>query len=119
LATADFGDRQPDNSGRGAQDRRRGSIETAKRVRGYIFAIFERAIGECLIEDTINLTSRVAKNLKKTPVGVKQPTLTDVPSLHQLQQDIDNSTSRVAGSNERLITVCMRQSMRFSGPQFL
>jgi integrase len=74
---------------------RRGSIETAKRVRGYIFAIFERAIGECLIDDDVNPAIRVAKSLKKTPVGAKQPALTDVPSLIRLQQDIDNSTSRV------------------------
>lgn len=74
---------------------RRGSIETAKRVRGYIFAIFERAIGDCLVDEAINPATRVAKSLKKTPVGTKQPALTDVPSLVQLQHDIDNSTSRV------------------------
>lgn len=74
---------------------RRGSIETAKRVRGYVFAIFERAIGECLVDSEVNPAVRVAKSLKKTPVGAKQPALTDVPSLIRLQQDVDNSTSRV------------------------
>lgn len=73
---------------------RRGSIETAKRVRGYVFAIFERAIGECLIDDP-NPAVRVAKSLKKTPVGAKQPALTDVPSLIQLQKDVDNARARV------------------------
>jgi integrase len=74
---------------------RRGSIETAKRVRGYVFAIFERAIGECLLEKDDNPAARVSKSLKRTPVGAKRPALTDVPSLIQLQQDIDKSTSRV------------------------
>ena len=64
-------------------------------MRGYIFAIFERAIGECPIDEAINPATRVFRSLKKTPVGAKQPALTDVPSLIQLQQDIDNSTSRV------------------------
>lgn len=74
---------------------KRGSIETAKRVRGYVFAILERAIGECLIDNEVNPAARVAKSLKRSPIGVKQPALTDVPSLIVLQQDVDRSRSRV------------------------
>jgi len=51
---------------------------------------FSSAIAECLIEEAINPTTRVAKSLKKTPVGAN-----DVPSLLRLQQDIGNFTSRV------------------------
>ncbi|WP_425505644.1 phage integrase central domain-containing protein [Sphingomonas chungangi] len=43
----------------------RGSIETAKRVRGYVFAIFERAIGDCLLDKEVNPAARIAKSLKK------------------------------------------------------
>jgi len=72
----------------------RGSIETAKRVRGYIFAIFERAIGECLLDKDVNPAVRVAKSLKRTPVGAKQPALTDLPALIMLQQDVDLARAR-------------------------
>jgi len=73
----------------------RGSIETAKRVRGYVMAIFERAIGDCLIDSEINPAVRVAKSLKKTPPGSKQPALTTLPELFILQQDVDRAKSRV------------------------
>ena len=74
---------------------RRGSIETAKRVRGYVMAIFERAIGEFLIESEVNPAARVGRSLKKTPTGSKQPALTTLPELLQLQKDVDHARSRL------------------------
>jgi integrase len=70
---------------------KRGSIETAKRVLGYISAIFVRARGEHLVrtDPTVDLI----KALKPTPKGAKQPALTTLPDLLKLQQTIDRSTS--------------------------
>lgn len=70
---------------------RRGAIETAKRVRGYVSAAFERAVGEHHIE--VNPAAKIGKSLKKTPVGAKQPAITDVAQLVELQQMVDRSTS--------------------------
>ncbi len=70
---------------------RRGAIETAKRVRGYVSAVFERAIGEHHIET--NPAAKIGKSLKKTPVGSKQPAITTLPELLELQTTIDRSTS--------------------------
>jgi integrase len=70
---------------------RRGAIETAKRVRGYASGVFERAIGDHYIE--INPAAKVGKALKKTPVGSKQPAITKLPELLELQGIVDRSTS--------------------------
>lgn len=70
---------------------RRGAIETAKRVRGYASGVFERAIGEHHIE--VNPAAKVGKSLKKTPVGSKQPAITKLPELLELQGIVDRSTS--------------------------
>lgn len=70
---------------------RRGAIETAKRVRGYALAVFDRAIGDHLIE--VNPAAKLGKSLKKTPIGSKQPAITDVDQLLELQQVVDRSTS--------------------------
>ncbi len=73
---------------------KRGSIETAKRVRGYVLAIFKRAKGEHLIKrEAITEIEDIAAALKPTPAGAKQPALVTVPALIQLQQDIDRTTS--------------------------
>lgn len=73
---------------------KRGSIETAKRVKGYISAIFERAEGEHYIGgDSVLAISRLSKALKPTPVGSKQPALTSVPELLELQMAVERSTS--------------------------
>ncbi len=69
----------------------RGAIETAKRVRGYVSAVFERAIGEHHIET--NPAAKIGKSLKKTPVGSKQPAITTLPELLELQKTVDRSTS--------------------------
>ncbi|SFP62541.1 tyrosine-type recombinase/integrase [Sphingomonas rubra] len=70
---------------------KRKAIETAKRVRGYVSAVFERAIGEHHVE--VNPAAKVGKSLKKTPVGSKQPAITDLTELRDMQKAIDRSTS--------------------------
>lgn len=70
---------------------KRGAIETAKRVLGYMSGVFERAIGEHLIE--VNPAAKVGKALKPTPKGSKQPAITDLAELIKLQQVVDRSTS--------------------------
>lgn len=70
---------------------RRGAIETAKRVRGYASGVFDRAIGDHYIE--VNPAAKIGKALKKTPVGSKQPAITKLPELLELQGIVDRSTS--------------------------
>jgi integrase len=75
---------------------KRGSIETAKRVKGYIMAIFNRAEGEHFIGgEAVLAISRLSKALKPTPTGAKQPALTNIADLLELQQAVDRSTSDV------------------------
>lgn len=70
---------------------RRGSIETAKRVLGYISAIFVRAKGEHLV--AVNPTTDLIHALKPTPRGAKQPAITGLSDLAKLQRTVDASTS--------------------------
>jgi hypothetical protein len=52
----------------------RGSIETAKRVRGYICAVFTRAKAEKLVErNVLHDLEDIKDALKPTPKGQKQP----------------------------------------------
>jgi integrase len=70
----------------------RGSIETAKRVKGYIVAVFDRAEGEHLVDGAAVLAmTRLGKALKPTPVGSKQPSLTTVPELLEFQLSVERS----------------------------
>jgi len=69
----------------------RGSIETAKRVLGYISCVFIRAKAEHLV--TESPTAHLVDGLKPTPKGSKQPAITDVAELLKLQRAIDRSTS--------------------------
>lgn len=72
----------------------RGSIETAKRVRGYILAIFRRAKAERLVSHPIILEIEEIKDaLKRTPPGSKQPALTTIAELFALQSAVDRSSS--------------------------
>ncbi|MHA3791492.1 integrase arm-type DNA-binding domain-containing protein [Sphingomonas sp. YL-JM2C] len=72
----------------------RGAIETAKRVRGYVIGIFKRAKGEHLVSrEAISEIEDIGAALKPTPPGSKQPALTSVPQLLELQGDVDRSTS--------------------------
>ncbi|MFY9350504.1 MAG: integrase arm-type DNA-binding domain-containing protein [Sphingobium sp.] len=75
---------------------KRGSIETAKRVRGYVLAIFRRAKSEHFIgADAVMAVSDIGDALKPTPAGSKQPALTKVADLLELQKAVDRSTSDV------------------------
>ena len=72
----------------------RGSIETAKRVRGYIRAIFKKAKGERLVSAAMMMEIDEIKDaLKPNRPGAKQPALTTLPELLELQLSVDRSTS--------------------------
>lgn len=71
----------------------RGAIETAKRVRGYISAVFKRAKAEHLV--SLNPAAEIGSALLPTRKGAKQPAITSVPALVALQREIDRSTSSV------------------------
>lgn len=75
---------------------KRGSIETAKRVKGYVLAIFKRAKSEHFIgADAVMAVADIGDALKPTPAGSKQPALTTAAELLELQQAVDRSTSDV------------------------
>lgn len=69
----------------------RGAIETAKRIRGYVHEIFQRARAEHLI--STNPAADVGEALKPTPKGSKQPALTNLEDLRQLLDRVDRSRS--------------------------
>jgi len=69
----------------------RGSIETAKRVRGHISGVFKRAKAENVVE--LNPAADIADALRRTPKGSKQPAIVDPAGLIELQQSVDRSTS--------------------------
>jgi integrase len=72
----------------------RGSIETAKRVRGYILAIFKRAKAERFVTmNTILEIDEIKDALKRGRPGVKQPALTTLPELRELQLAVERSTA--------------------------
>lgn len=72
----------------------RGSIETAKRVRTYIRAIFAKAKGERLIPTTMLIEIDELKDaLKPARPGRRQPALTTLPELLDLQQCVDRARS--------------------------
>jgi integrase len=69
----------------------RGSIETAKRIRGHISGVFKRAKAEHVV--SANPAADIADALKRTPKGSKQPAIIDVAGLIELQKAVDRSTS--------------------------
>lgn len=72
----------------------RGSIETAKRVRGYVRSVFRRAKGEGLVDHAILLEIDEIKDaLKPARRGSKQPALTEVAEVLEFQKVVDRSTS--------------------------
>ena len=72
----------------------RGSIETAKRVRGYIKSVFKRAKGERLVDQAIMLEiDEIRDSLKPARRGSKQPALIEVGELLEFQNVVDRSTS--------------------------
>ncbi|BBC73311.1 integrase [Altererythrobacter sp. B11] len=71
----------------------RGSIETAKRVRGYIRSIINRAKGEKLVgREAIHEIDDIREALKPTPRGRRMPALTSLSTLLDLQLTVDRST---------------------------
>ncbi|WP_375249503.1 tyrosine-type recombinase/integrase [Sphingomonas sp.] len=70
---------------------KRGAIETAKRIRGYVAGVFRRAKAEHLV--TSNPAADIGDALRPTPKGAKQPALTALPDLIELQRAVDRSTS--------------------------
>ncbi|QDC40014.1 tyrosine-type recombinase/integrase [Sphingobium fuliginis] len=74
----------------------RGSIETAKRVRGYIRAVFAKAKGQGFVPTTMLLElDELRDALKPAPRGRRQPALTKVPELLDLQLCVDKCTSNL------------------------
>lgn len=74
----------------------RGAIETAKRVRGYIRAVFARAKGERLVPTTMLMEiDEIRDALKPARPGRHQPALTTVPELLELQLAVDRCRSNL------------------------
>lgn len=70
----------------------RGSIETAKRVKGYIVAIFRRAKSEQWVGADVVMSIMDLKDaLKPTPPGSKQPSLVSLTDLHDFQMAVSRS----------------------------
>ncbi len=73
---------------------KRGSIETAKRVKGYVVGIFKLAKGEHLVgAEAVLSVSEIGAALRPTPVGSKHPALTSIAELLDFQTAVDRSTS--------------------------
>lgn len=75
----------------------RGSIETAKRVRGYIRSVFKKAKGEQLVTVAMIMEiDELRDALKPARRGRRQPALTTIPELLDLQQCVDRAKSSIA-----------------------
>lgn len=73
---------------------KRGSIETAKRVRGYILGVLKRARAEGLTTtEAVYSVDILGDALKPAKKGAKQPALIQVPELLELQRTLDVSTA--------------------------
>lgn len=96
----------------------RGSIETAKRVRGYILAILKRARGEKLISsDIIEDVGFLADALKPNPPSSKLPALTNVTDLLAFQKTVDRSMAPVLvklASRFLALTLVRISALRFA-----
>jgi integrase len=74
----------------------RGSIETAKRVCGYVRRIFRKARAERLVPWPIVMELHELKDaLKPSPPGARLPALTTLPELLSLQEAVDRSTANL------------------------
>ncbi len=69
----------------------RGAIDTAKRLRQHVSAVFGYGIAEGIVG--ADPASTIGKALKPTPRGGKQPALRDLEAARQLLRDMDASTS--------------------------
>ena len=72
----------------------RGSIDTAKRVREYVSAVFVYGMSEGLVPHDPAAT--VGKALKPIVGRRQQPAITDLAELRKLQRTIDESTAKPA-----------------------
>jgi integrase len=74
----------------------RGSIETAKRVRGYVRRVFKKAKAERLVSwSTVMELDELRDALKPSPPSEHHPALTTLPELLDLQRTVDRSTSNL------------------------
>lgn len=72
----------------------RGSIETAKRVKGYVLAILKRARDERLVSSDIIVDIEcLADALKPNPPASRRPALTTLPELLAFQKAVDRSSA--------------------------
>lgn len=89
----------------------RGSIETAKRVRGYIRSVFQRARGERFVtSDMLMEIDEIKDALKPAKRGRRQPALTSLDELLDLQRAVDRSTSMLLTklASRLLALTCVR-----------
>jgi integrase len=74
----------------------RGAIETAKRVRTYIRAVFRRAKGERFVTQAMIMEiDDIADALKPARKGRRQPALTSSPELLELQLCVDRAKANL------------------------
>lgn len=71
---------------------RRGAIDTAKRIRQHVSAVFGFAEGEGLCEHDPAAKS-VVKSLLPTPVGGSQPGLSNLSAIRELHAKVDGSSA--------------------------
>lgn len=72
---------------------KRGAIETAKRVRGYVLGVLKRARAEGLVSTELIVSVEIIGDaLRPSPPGIKHPALTRIPQLIEFQRRIDVST---------------------------
>lgn len=74
---------------------KRGAIDTAKRIRQHIGAVFEFAVGEGVYPETRKNPAgqEVVKSLLPTPVGGSMPGLDSIAALRELHAAVDGSTA--------------------------
>lgn len=69
----------------------RGSIETARRIRQRISAVFSFAIAEGLVDH--DPAAVVSRALRPAPIARRQPALTDLEELRKFMADVDRAGS--------------------------
>lgn len=72
----------------------RGAIDTAKRIRQHVSAVFQFAMAEGLV--AVDPAAGIKKGLKPTPTGGKQPAVKTLPDARALLAVMDASTSDAA-----------------------
>ena len=73
---------------------KRGAIDTAKRIRQYISAVFSFGIAEGLV--THDPAVGIVRGLLPTPTGGKQPAVRTLAEARQVLKDMDATTSYAA-----------------------